>query len=188
VLAIQRHASSHSRNTTLSRDVKVHLQKTCRSTRLPTVCRRGALTLYQPDIAAHDRIAMLLQVNWARLVITGLRETFSGRNRRQNEPVAKLHRTINLVQVCRWLENVCGPLLDRIDLYLEAPAVPFGDLSGTTNGTTSGEMFLKKFGHPLRRPPHLDSIHMYIPPERPVPPQEPDHHACQATNLQSARN
>ena len=47
---------------------------------------------------------------------------------------------MNLVQVCRWLENVCGPLLDRIDLHLEVPAVSFGDLRETTNGTTSAEM------------------------------------------------
>ncbi len=125
---------------------------------------------------------MLLQVNWAKLVITGLRQTFSGRNRRQNEPVAKLHRTMNLVEVCRWLENVCGPLLDRIDLHLEAPAVPFGDLSGTTNGTTSAEIFLKKFGHPLCHPAYSDSILLYTSPKEPV------HHARQATNLQSARN
>jgi magnesium chelatase family protein len=61
-------------------------------------------------------------------------------------------------QIEPYLAKISGPLLDRIDLHLidlhlEAPAVPFRNLSGTTNGTTSAERFLKKFGPPLRHPP-----------------------------------
>jgi magnesium chelatase family protein len=33
-----------------------------------------------------------------------------------------------------------GPLLDRIDIHIEVPAVPFRELSGGTPGTSSGEM------------------------------------------------
>ena len=33
-----------------------------------------------------------------------------------------------------------GPLLDRIDIHIEVPAVPFRELSGGTPGTSSAEM------------------------------------------------
>jgi magnesium chelatase family protein len=34
----------------------------------------------------------------------------------------------------RYLEKLSGPLLDRIDMHVEAPAVPFKDLSATSSG------------------------------------------------------
>ena len=38
-------------------------------------------------------------------------------------------------------KNKCGPLLDRIDIHIEVPAVPFRELSGGgTPGTSSAEM------------------------------------------------
>ena len=37
-------------------------------------------------------------------------------------------------------QNKCGPLLDRIDIHIEVPAVPFRELSGGTPGTSSAEM------------------------------------------------
>ncbi len=36
--------------------------------------------------------------------------------------------------------RVSGPLLDRIDLHIEIPAVPFEELSASTDGTSSAEM------------------------------------------------
>jgi magnesium chelatase family protein len=33
-----------------------------------------------------------------------------------------------------------GPLLDRIDIHIEVPAVPFRELSAATPGTTSAQM------------------------------------------------
>ena len=33
-----------------------------------------------------------------------------------------------------------GPLLDRIDLHIEVPAVPFAELSATVDGTNSASM------------------------------------------------
>ena len=37
-------------------------------------------------------------------------------------------------------ENNCGPLLDRIDIHLEVPPVPFREMSDERIGTGSGEM------------------------------------------------
>jgi magnesium chelatase family protein len=38
------------------------------------------------------------------------------------------------------MARVSGPLLDRIDLHLEVPAVPFEELSATADGTSSAVM------------------------------------------------
>ena len=38
------------------------------------------------------------------------------------------------------MAKISGPLLDRIDLHIEVPAVPFKELSGQHNGTTSAAM------------------------------------------------
>ena len=36
--------------------------------------------------------------------------------------------------------RISGPLLDRIDLHIEVPAVPFQELSGQADGTSSAAM------------------------------------------------
>jgi magnesium chelatase family protein len=36
--------------------------------------------------------------------------------------------------------KISGPLLDRIDIHLEVPAVPFRELAATRSGTTSAQM------------------------------------------------
>jgi predicted ATPase with chaperone activity len=41
--------------------------------------------------------------------------------------------------MCRQ-ENNSGPLLDRIDLHIEVPAVPFKELSASQSGTSSAAM------------------------------------------------
>jgi len=46
----------------------------------------------------------------------------------------------NPMQVEKYLGNVSGPLLDRIDLHIEVPAVPYKELSGGADGTTSESM------------------------------------------------
>jgi magnesium chelatase family protein len=44
------------------------------------------------------------------------------------------------VQIDRYLGKISGPLLDRIDLHVEVPAVPFQDLSAAQDGLTSRHM------------------------------------------------
>jgi magnesium chelatase family protein len=43
-------------------------------------------------------------------------------------------------QIERYMARVSGPLLDRIDLHLEVPAVPFQELSAQADGTSSASM------------------------------------------------
>ena len=41
-------------------------------------------------------------------------------------------------RIARYRARVSGPLMDWIDLHVEVPAVPFGELSGTSTGERSG--------------------------------------------------
>ncbi len=43
-------------------------------------------------------------------------------------------------QVEKYLGRISGPLLDRIDLHLEVPAVPYQELSKLTDGTSTASM------------------------------------------------
>jgi len=40
----------------------------------------------------------------------------------------------------RYMGRISGPLLDRIDLHIEVPSVPFQELSATADGTSSATM------------------------------------------------
>jgi len=44
------------------------------------------------------------------------------------------------MQIERYMGRISGPLLDRIDLHIEVPAVPFQELSASADGTSSAQM------------------------------------------------
>jgi magnesium chelatase family protein len=46
----------------------------------------------------------------------------------------------NPMQIERYIGRISGPLLDRIDLHIEVPSVPFQDLAANTEGTSSASM------------------------------------------------
>ena len=56
----------------------------------------------------------------------------------RNDPRRECHCTVP--QIERYMAKISGPLLDRIDLHIEVPAVPFKELSSSQNGTTSTVM------------------------------------------------
>lgn len=46
----------------------------------------------------------------------------------------------NPMQIERYMGRISGPLLDRIDLHIEVPSVPFQELAATADGTSSAAM------------------------------------------------
>jgi magnesium chelatase family protein len=56
----------------------------------------------------------------------------------RNDPRRDCHCTVP--QIERYMSKISGPLLDRIDIHIEVPAVPFRELSATTPGTSSAQM------------------------------------------------
>jgi magnesium chelatase family protein len=44
------------------------------------------------------------------------------------------------MQIERYMGRISGPLLDRIDLHIEVPAVPFQELAARADGTSSATM------------------------------------------------
>lgn len=59
----------------------------------------------------------------------------------RNDPRRVCHCTPPKIE--RYLSKISGPLLDRIDIHVEVPAVPFNELVGTQPGTPS-EMLRRK--------------------------------------------
>jgi magnesium chelatase family protein len=56
----------------------------------------------------------------------------------RNDPRRSCH--CNAPQIEKYMAKISGPLLDRIDIHLEVPAVPFRELSSGSLGTTSLQM------------------------------------------------
>ena len=56
----------------------------------------------------------------------------------RNDPRRDCHCSVP--QIERYMAKISGPLLDRIDLHLEVPAVAYKELSSTQAGTSSAEM------------------------------------------------
>ncbi len=55
-----------------------------------------------------------------------------------SDPARECRCTGAIIQ--RYLSKVSGPLLDRIDLHVEVPAVPYKELRGNDHGATSADM------------------------------------------------
>jgi magnesium chelatase family protein len=56
----------------------------------------------------------------------------------RNDPRRDCHCTVP--QIERYMSKISGPLLDRIDIHIEVPAVPFRELAGNAAGTSSAGM------------------------------------------------
>jgi len=56
----------------------------------------------------------------------------------RNDPRRDCHCSVP--QIERYMSKISGPLLDRIDIHIEVPAVPFKELSAAAPGTSSEEM------------------------------------------------
>lgn len=54
------------------------------------------------------------------------------------DPTRECRCTGGIIQ--RYLAKISGPLLDRIDLHIEVPSVPYQELRGKDDGITSGEI------------------------------------------------
>jgi magnesium chelatase family protein len=55
-----------------------------------------------------------------------------------SDPLRECRCTGGIIQ--RYLSKISGPLLDRIDLHVEVPAVPYQELRGKNDGVTSAEI------------------------------------------------
>lgn len=56
----------------------------------------------------------------------------------RHDPRRECHCTVP--QIERYMARISGPLLDRIDIHIEVPAVPFHELAGRQRGIGSEEM------------------------------------------------
>ena len=56
----------------------------------------------------------------------------------RNDARRQCHCTVQ--QIERYMSKISGPLLDRVDIHIEVPAVPFKELADRASGTTSESM------------------------------------------------
>ncbi len=56
----------------------------------------------------------------------------------RNDPRRECHCSV--MQIERYMGKISGPLLDRVDLHIEVPAVPFKELTSKQDGTSSADM------------------------------------------------
>jgi len=56
----------------------------------------------------------------------------------RNDPRRQCHCTVP--QIERYMSKISGPLLDRIDIHIEVPAVAYRELSAGVSGTSSAQM------------------------------------------------
>jgi magnesium chelatase family protein len=56
----------------------------------------------------------------------------------RNDRRRECHCTVP--QIERYMSKISGPLLDRIDIHIEVPAVPYGELAAKATGTSSAVM------------------------------------------------
>jgi magnesium chelatase family protein len=56
----------------------------------------------------------------------------------RNDPRRACHCTVTVIE--KYMAKISGPLIDRIDIHIEVPAVPFKELSAERAGTSSLEM------------------------------------------------
>ena len=56
----------------------------------------------------------------------------------RNDPRRECHCSV--MQIERYMGKISGPLLDRIDLHIEVPAVGYNELSSAASGTDSADM------------------------------------------------
>ncbi|MCE9547198.1 MAG: YifB family Mg chelatase-like AAA ATPase [Planctomycetia bacterium] len=56
----------------------------------------------------------------------------------RNDPRRECHCSVP--QIERYMQKISGPLIDRVDIHIEVPAVPFKDLSDGPPGTSSATM------------------------------------------------
>ena len=88
------------------------------------------------------------------------------------------------MQVERYMGRVSGPLLDRIDLHIEVPGVPFQELSAQADGTPSAVMRARRIiifgstfsGHAGTQTPLR--VHTPIQPSASGVPASPRSTAC----------
>jgi len=54
---------------------------------------------------------------------------------------AKRECTCSYREIRRYRAKISGPLMDRIDIHIDVPSVPFKDLTGTTQGESSSNIY-----------------------------------------------
>ena len=59
-----------------------------------------------------------------------------------NDPTRKCRRSP--MQIQRYVGRISGPLLDRIDIHIDVPAVKFRDLTGDTAPDTDGSTEIRQ--------------------------------------------